>query len=183
MKYLLFVYGNYDEHPFIPKNIAKLLTEVASFDVKYQFGKTGAIYHFSSLMKTNEIKKKISSPLQKLTAMYFMVPFNKNVNFYFDDQKIQNHLLSDTVDTDKLSDELKLDYTLNEIEDDIISVESDEFINDLSKFLGVDLSRFMEDEDCEEVPNLNDILDKINEYGIESLTLTEKIILDEYSKN
>jgi hypothetical protein len=183
MKYLLFVYGNYNEHPFILKNIAKLLSDVSSVDVKYQFGDSGAIYHFSSLMKTGEIKKKITEPLQQLTAMYFMVPFNKNVNFYIDDKKIQNHLFNETVNTDNLSDSIKVEYNLDDIKNDIISVESDEFISGLSEFLGVDLSRFInEEDDCLDVLTLDEILDKINENGIESLTVTEKIILDEYSK-
>ena len=182
MKYLLFVYGNYNEHPFVVKNIAKLLSEVSSIDVKYQFGDTGAIYHFSSLMKTSEIKKKITEPLQQLTAMYFLVPFNKNVNFYIDDKKVQSHLFDETVNSDNLSDSIKVGYNLEDIKNDIISVENEEFINGLSEFLGVDLSRFMKEEECEEVPSLDEILDKINTEGFESLTTTEKLLLDEYSQ-
>jgi tRNA threonylcarbamoyladenosine modification (KEOPS) complex Cgi121 subunit len=111
-----------------------------------------------------------------------MVPFNKNFNFYIDDNKIQSHLFNETVNTDNLSDSIKVEYNLDDIKNDIISVESDEFINGLSEFLGVDLSRFMKEEDCEDVPTLDEILDKINENGVESLTVIEKILLDEYSK-
>jgi hypothetical protein len=81
-----------------------------------------------------------------------------------------------------LSDSIKLDYNLEDIQNDIISVQSEEFINGLSDFLGVDLSRFMKEEECEEVPSLDEILDKINTEGFESLTTTEKLLLDEYSK-
>jgi hypothetical protein len=75
-----------------------------------------------------------------------------------------------------------VDYSLDDIQNDIISVQSEEFINGLSEFLGVDLSRFMKEEECEEVPSLDQILDKINTEGFESLTTTEKLLLDEYSK-
>jgi hypothetical protein len=37
-------------------------------------------------------------------------------------------------------------------------------------------------DNLEETPTLNEILDKINECGFESLTTTEKLLLDEYSK-
>jgi transcriptional regulator with XRE-family HTH domain len=76
-----------------------------------------------------------------------------------------------------------VEYNLDDIQNDIISVENEEFINGLSEFLGVDFSRFMKaEEDCQDVPTLDEILDKINENGVESLTVTEKILLDEYSK-
>jgi len=183
MKYLLFVYGNYDEHPFVIKNIAKLLTEVSSTDVKYQFGSSGAIYHFTTIMKISEVKKKISEPLQKLTAMYFMVPFNKNVNFYIDDKKIENHLFSSTDTPDNLSEGNTLEYNLSDLDKDLTSMTNDFFIQNLSEFIGVDLNKLVEGMDnLEETPTLNEILDKINECGFESLTTTEKILLDEYSK-
>jgi hypothetical protein len=183
MKYLLFVYGNYDEHPFVIKNIAKLLSEVSSTDVKYQFGGSGAIYHFTTVMKGSEVKKKISEPLQQLTAMYFMVPFNKNVNFYFDDKKIENHLFQTTDTPDNLSEIEPLEYKLSELDGDLASLTNDLFIQNLSDFIGVDLNRLVEGiENLKEKPTLNEILDKINECGFESLTETEKIILDEYSK-
>jgi hypothetical protein len=57
------------------------------------------------------------------------------------------------------------------------------FIQNLSDFIGVDLNKLVEGiENLKEKPTLNEILDKINECGFESLTETEKIILDEYSK-
>jgi len=60
---------------------------------------------------------------------------------------------------------------------------NDFFIQNLSEFIGVDLNKLVEGMDnLEETPTLNEILDKINECGFESLTTTEKILLDEYSK-
>ncbi len=41
MKYLLFVYGNYSEHEFVLKGIAKILGTIACNDVKYQYGDSG----------------------------------------------------------------------------------------------------------------------------------------------
>ena len=63
MKYLLFVYGNYSEHEFVLKGIAKLLGTVACNDVKYQYGESGGIFHFTTLEKPAKVKRTLGDQL------------------------------------------------------------------------------------------------------------------------
>jgi hypothetical protein len=183
MKYLLFVYGNYSEHEFVLKGIAKLLGTIACNDVKYQYGDSGGIFHFTTLEKPGKVKKKLGAQLQGFSAMYFLVPFNKNVNFYIGDPKVETHLFTQSEETDNMSESGKLEYNLEDIQDEMYDIE--DFMKNLSNFVGVDLTQIEVDEEQVEIvreKTLDEILDKINECGIESLTNTEKQLLDEYAK-
>jgi hypothetical protein len=185
MKYLLFVYGNYSEHNYILKGIAKLLSSVACNDVKYQYGESGGIFHFTTLEKPGKLKKTIGQKLRDVSAMYFLVPFNKNVNFYIGDPKVETHLFNQTEDTDNMSESPKLEYKLEDVQDEISEMDFEVFMKNLSNFIGADLANIEVDETEVQVvkeKTLDEILDKINECGIESLTKTEKQLLDEYAK-
>ena len=185
MKYLLFVYGNYSNHQYVLKQIAKTIGTIACKDVKYQFGETGAIYHFSTLEKPSKVKKTLSGSLTILSAMYFLVPFNKNVNFYIGDPKVENHLFTKSEETDNMSVDMDLEYNLEDMQSEMSDINMEVFMKNLSNFIGVDLTQIEVDEEQVEIvreKTLDEILDKIGECGIESLTKTEKQLLDEYAK-
>ena len=185
MKYLLFVYGNYSGNEFVLKGIAKLLSSIACNDVKYQYGDSGGIFHFTTLEKPGKVKKKLGEQLQGFSAMYFLVPFNKNVNFYIGDPKVETHLFTQSEETDNMSESPKLEYNLEDIQDEMSDIDIEVFMKNLSNFVGVDLTQIeVEEEEVQIVKEktLDEILDKINECGIESLTQTEKQLLDEYAK-
>jgi hypothetical protein len=185
MKYLLFVYGNYSEHEFVLKGIAKLLGTVACNDVKYQYGESGGIFHFTTLEKPAKVKRTLGDQLRGFSAMYFLVPFNKNVNFYIGDPKVETHLFTQSEETDNMSDSPKLEYNLEDVESEMSDIDMEVFMKNLSNFIGVDLTKIEVDETQQEIvkeKTLDEILDKINECGIESLTKTEKQLLDEYAK-
>ena len=183
MKYLLFVYGNYSEHEFVLKGIAKLLGSVACNDIKYQYGDSGGIFHFTTLEKPAKVKKTIKEQISGFSAMYFLVPFNKNVTFYIGDPKVETHLF--TQDTDNMSDSNKVEYNLEDMQSEMSDIDMEVFMKNLSNFIGVDLTQIEVDEEQVQIgkeKTLDEILDKISECGIESLTETEKQLLDEYAK-
>jgi len=185
MKYLLFVYGDYSKHKFVLKGIAKLLGTIACNDVKYQYGDAGGIFHFTTLEKPGKVKKTLSEQLKGFSAMYFLVPFNKNVNFYIGDPQVETHLFNQTEETDNMSEFGKLEYNLEDIQDEISDINMEVFMKNLSNFIGTDLNQIEVDEEQVQVgreKTLDEILDKISECGIESLTQTEKQLLDEYAK-
>lgn len=185
MKYLLFVYGNYSENEVILKGIAKFLSSFSCNDVKYQYGDSGGIFHFTTLEKPGKVKKKLGEQLQGFSAMYFLVPFNKNVNFYIGDPKVENHLFTQSEETDNLSESPNLEYNLEDIQDEMSDIDMEVFMKNLSNFVGVDLTNIEVDEEQVEIvreKTLDEILDKISECGVESLTETEKQLLDEYAK-
>jgi hypothetical protein len=115
--------------------------------------------------------------------MYFLVPFNKNVNFYIGDPKVETHLFSQ--ETDNMSDSNKVEYNLEDIQSEMSDIDMEVFMKNLSNFIGVDLTQIEVDEQQVQIgkeKTLDEILDKISECGIESLTETEKQLLDEYAK-
>ena len=183
MKYLLFVYGNYSEHDYVLKGIAKLLGNFACNDIKYQYGDAGGIFHFTTLEKPAKVKKTIKEQISGFSAMYFLVPFNKNVTFNISDPQVETHLF--TQETDNMSDSIKTEYNLEEMREEMSDIDIEVFMKNLSNFVGVDLTQIEVDEQQVQIgreKTLDEILDKINECGIESLTETEKQLLDEYAK-
>jgi hypothetical protein len=64
-------------------------------------------------------------------------------------------------------------------------IDMEVFMKNLSNFVGFDLTKIEVDEEQVEIvreKTLDEILDKISECGVESLTETEKQLLDEYAK-
>jgi len=185
MKYLLCDNRYSSEHEFVLKGIAKLLITVACNDVKYQYGESGGIFHFTTLEKPAKVKRTLGDQLRGFSAMYFLVPFNKNVNFYIGDPKVETHLFTQSEETDNMSESPKLEYNLEDIQDEMSDIDIEVFMKNLSNFVGVDLTQIEVDEEEVQIvkeKTLDEILDKINECGIESLTQTEKQLLDEYAK-
>jgi predicted metalloenzyme YecM len=94
-------------------------------------------------------------------------------------------LFTQSEETDNMSESPKLEYNLEDIQDEMSDIDMEVFMKNLSNFIGVDLSQIEVDEEQVQIvkeKTLDEILDKINECGIESLTQTEKQLLDEYAK-
>jgi Golgi nucleoside diphosphatase len=103
--------------------------------------------------------------------MYFLVPFNKNVNFYIGDPKVETHLFTQTEETDNMSESPKLEYNLEDMQSEMSDIDMEDFMKNLSNFIGVDLTQIEVDEEQVEIvreKTLDEILDKISECGIES---------------
>jgi len=180
MSYFLFVYGDYQEHLFVIKNIAKMLNKVSSDDVKYQYGDAGAIFHFKSIYSVEELKNSITPSLKELSAMFFLFKNTDNITYNFQDKEIENHLMnfSDNVsENDNKSDEFKTysyDVPLDYLE------EFSQILNEyMSNSTYTDTTTEIK---TEKKLSLDELLDKINENGINSLTEIEKKQLYEYSK-
>ncbi len=172
MKYLLFVYGDYKEKDNHVELIAEFLTpNCINNSIKYQHGPAGAIYHFESTIDTKKLGKFLENTITDLTAMFFLVPVTEDVMISVDDD-IMSHLFD-------LSDNQSNVKNLFKTEEN-----SEDFVDLVNKF-----ALYMEQEVQNltktqvEKLTLDEILDKILEYGFENLTDNEKQLLDEYSKN
>ena len=185
MKYLLFVFGTYDENHFVLEKVGEILERIASSDVKYRLGPTGGIFSFESLSNSEKIDENVYGYLSVFSAMYFITPLNEDVFYGIQDEEICKQLIGEIEEEDdNLSGEQNMEHNLSDISEELKSIS-----NESKTMTDEELRNFMKriidiEETLEKlkIPSLDDILDKINECGIENLTQLEKELLDEYAK-
>jgi len=173
MKYLLFIYPcdntwDKDEHNKIVAT--EISTVIESVEVKFIFGENHSIFHFNSGLSYSELEIFVELLKDDVPEfMYFIVEDAKNVASNMD----KNHLtyLMDLEVKPKKKNRIKDIFKNNQ---DIFS-----FYN-LTKIINNDQYNFLKEETCD--LTIDEILDKIIEQGIDSLTKLEKLKLDEYSK-
>ena len=173
MKYLLFIYPadkkwNKDQHNKVVGE--ELSTIVESKEVKFAFGDNHTIFHFDSNLSHQELEIFLDLLKDDVPEfMYFIVEDAKNVASNMD----KNHL-------DYLMDLENKSKKKNRIRDIFKNFEEDWNLYNLSKIINNGDYEFLKEETCD--LTIDEILDKIIDQGIESLTNLEKSKLDEYSK-
>ena len=172
MNYLLFVYHNEDMKTpdETTANIGAELSKIMSSNqIKYMFGDKHSIYHFASDFSVDEIDDflcLVSNEFENFN--YFLTQKTKNVASNFDEDNLLHLLTLRNTNKRKQapprSFEFKMDFGSNE-----------EFARMSETIMGL-----VPKKRCD--LTLDELLDKINDQGINSLTEEEKNKLDEYSK-
>ena len=178
-RYMLFIFGDFTEmEKFIDDISYQLVTVVSSEYLKFNYGEFGMVLHFRTKESFEELKEFIDMCLEGIVEQYFLMEATENV-----DIKMEKKLKKDFLNIDGVKKENKN----KEIDVDKLSEEKKKRINNIMDFI-IPLS-----EDIKEIPiffnklksvspTVDQILDKISEKGIESLTKEEKQILDNYGK-
>jgi len=178
MKYLLFVYGDYTNKPNHIGAIGDILSELTKTkSVKYQHGEAGGIFHFESQQNIKNIGKYLEQTITDLTAMFFLVPMTDEVLISVDDT-VMKHLFN--LEDDEVSKNFSFDINKTITKEDSDRTVA-ELVNEIAKSLVDDLT--IKKEKVEVKPTLDELLDKINNCGLNNLTKEEKQLLDEYAKN
>jgi hypothetical protein len=178
MKYLLFVFGTYDENDFVLEKIGEIVSRISTSEVRYRLGATGGIFNFESLDSSDKIDEHLYSYLSLFSAMYFITPLTEDVIFGIQDEEICNQLMGPDEEHDILSETQGMEHNLESEPQNENRTMTEEEIRNFVKRIA----------DIEEVlekltpPTLDQILDKINEVGINNLTEIETQLLNEYSK-
>ena len=174
MNYLLFVY--YDD---TVENSEEKTNQIAgqisdsmtSKEIKFMFGDKHAIYHFASDLSVTEMGELMNIILFEVMGFDFLLTQKTKNNFSsFPDENVEHLLTLRKTSPKKKTNPLKSRISNN----DIRGVESifglEDFIAKLKKIEVCNLT-------------LDELLDKILDQGVESLTEVEKKKLDEYSKS
>jgi len=174
-KYLIFCYGNFNI--FNKSKINTILNDLAEITssqfIRYKSENNSVVFHFGTDLKFKGLKSAVNEIMSKSTDYHFLIEYNDNMSLNFgndedtaDFLKINNYELDE--ETEKILDELTEDLAKDLLEYCRNEKNNMDFISDM-------------DEDCDELIkksskkeyNLDDILDKINEKGISSLTKEE----------
>ena len=168
-KYLLVVFGDFKSKKLIESVGKGLAPIVDSRHLKFQYIKGALIMYFGSEVNQEELHDFLTGFFYGISETFILTEMNDKVSLYMTDET-KAHLLD--LDNDGDDVEIRIDMS------SMIKPQMDE------EFMTEDFVKFLLDEFNEEVkvPTLNEILDKINEKGIKSLSPFEKEILDNYSK-
>ena len=171
MKYLLFVFA---KHQKSQEKFVKFIAEDISLmsdseNVNFYFGPESIIYSFSSNENFEDLKDYLDLLLGVVNIVYFMIPFEPDKMSYWLSPEIEKSLLN----TDKNTEKVIFDN------ENLLKVQK-LFFDEL------DSKVFSYDEDIvvtkNEKPTLDELLDKMIDCGVNSLTQYEKELLNEYSK-
>lgn len=178
-RYMLFIFGDFTEmENFIDEISYQLVTVVSSEYLKFNYGEFGMVLHFRSKDEFGELKDYVDMCLEGQVEQYFLMEATENVDIKMDRKLKKDFLNIDgvkkenknkEVDVEKLSEEKK--KRLGNIMDFIVPL-SEDILEFPIKFKIPEKPK----------PTADQILDKISEKGIESLTKEEKEILDNYGK-
>lgn len=172
MDYVLFAFGDYTKEDPIIDLIVDFVSQISSNEVKFQYGDSGIIVSFKTIKTSDEIVEFFETNLTKLTAMFFVFPVTDN-SIMSMDTEIYDHLFEKT---DKKSEGSSFNF-VSDMTD--IPEFQDGDMTSLNKLFDMLLKPL---EVKKRALTLNELLDKISEKGINSLTNDEKNQLDEYAK-
>lgn len=159
-------------------NLTNFLSEISETDVAYVSGTGLVIATFSSKLHLAEIEKLINEK-DKSYILFEMTPgfFSANIK----DNKFQNTLFGGPIDNSQFHQNfmdtleglknISIDFFTKSDEDVFDTLFESEENNKLD---GIKLK--------DKEPDIDDILDRINEIGYEKLTKKEKDLLEKYSQ-
>lgn len=181
MKYLIFAYGEYKNNNKIVKGIVNQLIPIASdVNLKYSYGDQSMIVAFDSDLDFEHIKKYVTFVISQTSAMYFLMPCTDKMSYSVPDDMMELFFGE--------NEELLLKYVDEVSENDIDNIFNNLTENDFEDTYEEEdtleqiLKQSKQIKKTEVSPTLDEILDKISENGVSSLTTKERQVLDSYSK-
>jgi hypothetical protein len=175
--YMLFIFGDFDEQENLATNLSsQLLTVVSSPFLKFTYGEYGVVFHFRSKEVFTDLKDYIDMAMSEITEQYFLMEVTKNVDIKMP-RKLKKDFLN--IDGEKKKEnrtgEINVETKLKERREELKNFKF-EFL------LPADFNQMVMKTEPDYLPTVDEILDKISEKGIDSLTEKEKEILDNYGK-
>ena len=169
--YLLTVIGNFDSEEMC-KDVAISITPlVDSPHMKFQHTKGILMFYFSSEVDKQEIFDYITGILFGITETFILTEVTDNMTVSLP-KEIKEHLF----DLENQSDDINMNIDMTKVKNNTEMFGDEEDDEDFVALLLGERERLIKK------PTLDQILDKINSKGYQSLTQYEKDVLDGYSK-
>jgi hypothetical protein len=167
-KFFLIVFGDFNSEEFC-KEVALTLTPIVdSPHLKFNHTKGNIFFHFASEVSQEEIYEYVMISLID-KCQYFILAENTDKVSLFLPPNVQEHLMDLVNEGNDVEMRIQVDSTKNlmsqEDEEEFVALLLEEVKRQVKK------------------PSLDQILDKLNNKGIDALTKFEKDTLDEYSIN
>jgi len=176
--YMLFLFGDFSDLEELTQELSmQFLPFVTSPYLKYTYGEFGVVFHFRSGETFTDLKEYMDMCLNEIVDQYYLMEATKNVDIKMD-KKLKKDFLNIDGETKKEQPKTgTIDVELKNKE------RREELKNFTFEFmLPLDFENMTKVTQEPNEPTVDEILDKITEKGIKSLTKREKQILDEYGK-
>jgi len=185
-KYILFVFAKNDNPKEFTEQIAEELCVISDTpNLNFYFGPESSVFTISTLDSYEDVKDYVDMVLGVGDIMYVLLPYTSDKLSYGLPEKISKHLFNDGI-SDFMS-EKSLGSEPNEfevrkmIQDKIrdtfnLNIDNFDFEYDEDEWSDID-----EIKNKQRSPSLDELLEKIKEKGLNSLTEKELIYLNKYS--
>lgn len=182
-KYILFVFSKNENPKEFTEQIAEELCVISDTpNLNFYFGPESSVFTISTLDSHQDVKDYVDMILDVDNIMYVLLPYTSDNLSYGLPKKISEHLFNDGI-SDYMSEKSKLsDKNEFEVRKMIQDEIRESFLLNIEDF---DFD--YEEDDIEKIknnqrlPSLDELLDKIKEKGLNSLTEKELSQLNKYS--
>jgi len=186
-KYILFVFAKNNNPKEFTEQIADELSVLSDTpNLNFYFGPESSVFTISTLDSHQDVKDYVDMILNVGDIMYVLLPYTSDNLSYGLPEKISKHLFNDGIsdfmsENSKLSDksefevrkmiqdQIKESFMLN-IEDFDFEYDEDDEWSDIDEI-----------KNKQRTPSLDELLEKIKEKGLNSLTEKELTQLNKYS--
>ena len=169
-KYLVTILGDFKSDAICKEIAVALSPLVDSPNLKFQFTKGVLIFHFASEMEMNDIHEFLELTSYELYDSFILSEYTDKVSVFMTEEN-KKHLFN--LDENGTNNGIEMVLTPKNGIQYMDEDEDDEFValllNEVKKHV--------------KAPSLDQLLDKIKNEGVDSLTPFEKGTLDNYSKN
>jgi len=187
-QYLIFIFGDFKNNDKIVELIASQISVFIDKKtyLKYNYGDYGVVIHFQSHFNFYNLRDHVHVVLEKVVPQYFLMERPKSFYAFMPPELKLNlfDLHEENNDTNKTNVNFK-DFT-NIMDNFLINIAStfdkDIFLEENMENMFNNIMLKVESEE-KHIPTIDELLEKIKDKGLESLTDNEKQILDEYSKS
>jgi hypothetical protein len=173
--YVLFIYANHPESEKLYNSIRELMSTVIKDDINFTFSPDSAIFTFSTPLEILDIYVFMDELLDSEEITFFLFPLDLGNMVIKSSDELYEHLFgrftTKMTSMDENTNENDLEQ-LKRMEEFLNTIEYEEEDEDLLIKLRKQKVK----------PSVDDILDKIIESGMDSLTKEEKKLLETYSK-
>ena len=171
MRYITFLMGVDVDSKEELENFASALTPIQNGHLKYLFIMNSMVLHFDTDVPYDELKLFMAELCKEYNFFYILQEFPDKMSLNFDDVDAK-HLFDLSVLEKNIDNtggiEFNFEFNYGDDEDDDIDDDLVQLLKE--KYLIK-----------EEEPSLDDILEKIHQKGVSSLTIQEKAILNNYN--
>ncbi len=170
-KYLLTVFGNFTSEKC--NEIAQLMEPlIDSENLKFYFRSGSIIFYFGSNFQLIDVHDFLDMISDELFDTFILMEHNETVTVFMTDE-MKEHLFN----LEEESGEMVIDLVPNNKSQSIYDEDEDE--DDISTILMNQIKNNLKNI---QAPSLDELLDKVSEQGIESLTEFELKTLNNYSQ-
>lgn len=182
-KYVLFVFGQFKtEDDIVRELIDECATIIESNYMKFIFNPNSFIAHFTSKLPFEELKKHFDNVLSLQVEQYFLSEMTNEFAVGMNPDLMEGlfNLDDDNKEISHVSMKMILE-DLNSVGENGLM----DFLQNLPKIIEKAMTEDLENikpSIIKKVVSLDEVLDKITEEGIKSLTEEEKQILENYAR-